>query len=94
MKTPATIRYAVHAELKCRFRALVRRAIDEVDDVVFAREYVAYAHDDFGVHANPDAPRHLRFAVRVLSRLMRIRDGKAPCWDRRPGEQPRRYLRA
>jgi hypothetical protein len=94
MKTPATIHHAVHAELKRRFRALVRRAIDEVDDVVFAREYATYAHDKFGVHANPHAPRHLRLALWVLSRLMRTRDGKAPCWDRRPGEHPRGYVGA
>jgi hypothetical protein len=77
-----------------RMAALLRQAIDVVDDLVFAREQIAYAQDDYGVHANPNAPLALRFALWVLSRLMRARDGQAPRWDRRPGEPHDRWIGA
>ena len=82
----------------CRRRAAAQRRyadthnerIRSIEDRVFARRAAAYATDDYGVVANPDAPADLRELMAQLAVLMLGRDGRWPMWWRMPGQPPDR----
>ena len=73
-----------------RYADTINERIRSIDDRVFARRAAAYATDDYGVVANPEAPADLRELMAQLALLMLDRDGQWPMWWRMPGQPPDR----